>query len=147
MREIRIREWLSWCDTHERTIHVALVRGPQAGWSLSEEAKTTPTRAIRLASAPNFASLHDGTITTIDTTMAHAPMAHHQRGHTNSDPAAARNRSAAMSHSTPRKGETGCVNWGSSANPNASAKPSRWISAWTTSTIAKTTVMSDPMQA
>jgi len=40
------------------------------------EVNTTP-----LTMSPNFASAHDGTITTIDSTTAEAPMAHQIRGH------------------------------------------------------------------
>jgi hypothetical protein len=80
-------------------------------------------------------------MTKIETTIAPAPIAHHQRGHTNSAPAATRKRSAAKSHNTPENTETGWVSCGSSANPNALAKPSRCMEPWTTSTIAKTNVI------
>ena len=43
----------------------------------------TPTRTTAFASAPNFASVHEVTMTSIDTTTAHTPTAHHRRGQTN----------------------------------------------------------------
>ena len=79
----------------------------------------TPTSTTAFANAPNFASVHDGTMTTIDTTTAHAPIVHHTRGQTNSETAVARKSSAATSHSAPNATEMGCVSCGRSAQPNA----------------------------
>jgi hypothetical protein len=91
---------------------------------------------------PNFGSVQLAMITNVETTIAHAPIAHHQRGHANIDPAAARNSNAAISHSVPKRGEIGCVSCGRSASPNALAKPSTWIRPCTTSTKAKMAVIS-----
>jgi hypothetical protein len=88
--------------------------------------KTTPINATRFASAPNFASAQEGTLTNIETTIAHAPIAHQPRGHTNSAAAVVRKRRAASSHTAPSLGEIACVNSGRSANPNvARRQPSR----------------------
>ena len=54
MREIRIHDWLRWCDACERTIHIALVRRPQAGWSLSQEPKAHAHEGDEIAERPEL---------------------------------------------------------------------------------------------
>jgi hypothetical protein len=50
-------------------VHLPIVGGPEAEWPLCQKPKMTPMSAIRLASAPNFASDHDGMMTTMETTI------------------------------------------------------------------------------
>ena len=61
----------------------------------------TPVNATRLASAPNFASVHEETMTDIETAMAQAPIVHQPRGQRNSAAAAARKSTAARSQAPP----------------------------------------------
>jgi hypothetical protein len=53
----------------------------------------TPVSATRLPSPPNFASVHEGTMTNVETTIAQAPIAHQPRGQRNSAAAAVRKQS------------------------------------------------------
>ena len=70
---------------------------------------------MAFANAPTFASVHAGTMATIETITAQNPITHHQRGQMKIEPAATRKVSAAI-NDEPNSGE--------SAESIAEARPS-----------------------
>ena len=126
VREIRLADRRGRREPRDRLFDVALgnwarrLKGPSA-----MNPNTTPASAITFANAPTLASAHDVTTRAMDRAIAQAPIAHHQRGQTKIDIAAATKRHAAISHITPIVADTGRVNWGSVASPNALANPRR----------------------